>query len=138
MGMRKQIAFTAAAAIVFTTCFGNALANNAGASSTIEKAAAAGLTKDAFVALERSAFDAWKSKNAAFRDTFLAESFVGWGTSGKLDKVSAAKEYTGADCDIKSYVLSDAHVSPRGKQAALITYMVTVDGTCGGSRKLRL
>ena len=134
MGMRKHFVFTAAAALIFTACFGIALANNANASSTTEKAAATGLTKDVLVALETSAYEAWKSKNATFWDTFLSENFVGWGPSGKLDKVSATKEYTGADCDIKSYALSEAQVNPRGKQAALITYKATVDGTCGGQK----
>jgi hypothetical protein len=54
--------------------------------------------------------------------------------SGRVDKVSATKEYTGADCDINSYALSEARVSPRGKQAALTTYKPTVDGTCGGRK----
>jgi hypothetical protein len=34
--------------------------------------------------------------------------------------VSAKKKYTRADCEIKSYALSEERVSPRGKQAALI------------------
>ena len=134
MGMFKRFAFTAAAALVFTGCFGNVLAGNANASSTIENTAATGLSKDALVALEKRAYEARKSKNGAFWDTFLSEDFVGWGRSGRLDRVSATKEYTGADCDINSYALSEAKVSPRGKQAALITYKATVDGTCGGQR----
>jgi hypothetical protein len=86
------------------------------------------------VTLEKSAYAAWKSKDAKFWDTFLSDKFVGWGTSGKLDKVSAKKKYTGADCEIKSYALSEERVSPRGKLAALITYKATVDGTCGGQK----
>jgi hypothetical protein len=48
------------------------------------------------VTLEKSAYAAWRSKDAKFWDTFLPDKFVGWGTSGKLDKVSAKKEYSGA------------------------------------------
>jgi ketosteroid isomerase-like protein len=130
MGKVSSFALTATAAFAYIACAGNAPANK----SAIEKAAAAGLTKEAIVALEKSAYEAWKSKNATFWGTFLSEKFVGWGASGKLDKVSATKEYTGADCDIRSYALSEAQVSPRGKQAALITYKATVDGTCGGQK----
>ncbi len=71
--------------------------------------------------LEKSAYAAWKSKDAKFWDTFLSDKFVGWGRSGRLDKVSAKKEYTGADCKIKSYALSEERVSPptQGRSATL-------------------
>jgi len=91
-------------------------------------------TKDALVTLEKSAYEAWKSKDAKFWDTFLSDKFVGYGSSGKLDKASATKEYTGADCEIKSYALSDEQMKPLGNDAALITYKTTVDGTCGGQK----
>jgi hypothetical protein len=84
--------------------------------------------------LEKNAYEAWKSKDAKFWATFLSDKFAGWGSSGKLDKVSAIKEYTGADCEIKSYALSDEQLSSLGKDAALITYKATVDGTCGGQQ----
>jgi ketosteroid isomerase-like protein len=132
--MSSHSAFAAAAALVFTVCLGSALAGNASSSSATESTAAARLSEDALVALERSAFEAWKSKNAAFWETFLSQDFVGWGTSGRLDKASAIKEYTGADCDINSYALSEAKVSRRGNRAALITYKASVDGTCGGKK----
>jgi hypothetical protein len=134
MSMRKHFALTATAALTMTACAGNALANDSESPSTAVRVAPGGPANDALVALENSAYEAWKSKNAAFWEAFLSDRFVGWGMSGKLDKVSATKEYTGADCDIKSYALSETRVSPRGKQAALITYKATVDGTCGGRK----
>src|SRR5277367_4729229 len=130
----KCFALAVAAVFIYATCVRNALANNSNATNAAEKAAPAGPLKVALVTLEKSAYAAWKSKDAKFWDTFLSDKFVGWGTSGKLDKVSAKKEYTGADCDIKSYALSEERVSPRGQQAALITYKVTVDGSCGGQK----
>ena len=123
-----------AAALVFTACAGSALANNANAANTAEKTAPAAPTKDALVTLEKSAYEAWKSKDAKFWDTFLSDKFVGWGSSGRLDKASATKEYTGADCEIKSYALSDEQMQPLGKDAALITHKTTVDGTCSGQK----
>src|ERR1700732_1217658 len=134
MAKVKYFVLAAAAALVYTASARDALANNANATKTAEKTAQAGPTKVALVTLEKSAYAAWKSKDAKFWDTFLSDKFVGWGTSGKLDKVSAKKEYTGADCDIKSYSLSDERVSSRGRHAALITYKATVDGTCGGQK----
>jgi hypothetical protein len=110
----------AAAALVLTACAASALANDAN-------------TKAALVTLEKSAYDAWKSKDAKYWDLFLSDRFVGWGSS-RLDKASATKEYTGADCDIKSYALSDEEISPLGENAALITHKTAVDGTCGGQK----
>src|ERR1700674_4017329 len=129
----KYFALAVAAVFIYTACGRDALANNADATRAAEKTAPAGPQKVALVTLEKSAYTAWTSKDAKFWDTFLSDKFVGWGTSGKLDKVSAKKEYTGADCEIKSYALSEERVSPRAK-AALITYKATVDGTCGGQK----
>jgi hypothetical protein len=132
--MAKIVHFglTAAAAFIFATCGGNVLANNANTDDTPERTASAGPTKVVLITLEKSAYEAWKSKDAKFWVTFLSNKFVGWVSSGKLDKVSATKEYTGTDCEIKSYALSEEQLRSLGKDAALITYKATVDGTCGG------
>ena len=130
----KYFALAVAAVFIYAACARDALANSANTTKAAEKTAPAGPPKVALVTLEKSAYAAWKSKDAKFWDTFLSDKFVGWGTSGKLDKVSAKKEYTGADCEITSYALSEERVSPRGMQAALITYKATVDGSCGGQK----
>jgi hypothetical protein len=133
----KYFVLAAAAAFVFTACgapAGNAPANNANAANTAAKPAAAAPTREALMTLEKSAYEAWKSKDAKFWDTFLWDKFVGYGSSGKLDKASATSAYTGADCEIKSYALSDEQMKPLGNDAALITYKTTVDGTCGGQK----
>jgi ketosteroid isomerase-like protein len=109
-----------AAALVLMACAASAVANDAN-------------TKAALVTLEKSAYGAWKSKDAKYWDSFLSDRFVGWGSS-RLDKASATKEYTGADCDIKSYALSDEGISPLGENAALITHKTAIDGTCGGQK----
>jgi ketosteroid isomerase-like protein len=130
----KCFALAVVAVVIYTACTEDALANSAHSAESAEQVAPAGPPKDVLVALERSAYAAWKSKDVKFWDRFLADNFVGWGTSGKLDKGSAKKEYSGADCDIKSYALSEERVSPRGQRAALITYKASVDGTCGGQK----
>jgi ketosteroid isomerase-like protein len=134
MAKVSSFVLSAAAALVLTVCARNALANNSNAANTTEGTAPAGATKIALVTLEKSAYEAWKSKDAKFWNTFLSDKFVGWGSLGRLDKAAAIKEYTGADCEIKSYALSDEHMSPLGKDAALLTHRVTVNGTCGGQR----
>src|SRR5476651_1974415 len=118
MAKAKYFVLSAAASLVLIVCCGNVLANNANAAQTAEKIAHAAPTKVALVTLEKSAYAAWKSKDAKFWDTFLLDKFVGWGSSGRLDKASATKEFTGADCTIKSYALSDEQMSPLGKGAA--------------------
>jgi hypothetical protein len=110
----------AAAALLLTAGAASALANDAN-------------TKAALVTLEKSAYDAWKSKDAKYWNLFLSDRFVGWGRS-RLDKASATKEYTGADCDIKSYTLSDEEIRPLGENAVLITHKTAVDGTCEGQK----
>ncbi len=130
----KYFVLTAAAALVFTACAGNAPARNGNAANTAAKTAPAAPTKDALVTLEKSAYEARTSKDAKFWGTFLSDKFVGYGSSGKLDKISATREYTGADCEIQSYALSDEQMKPLGNDVALLTYKTTVDGSCGGQR----
>ena len=126
MATIKYVALTAAASLVFTACDRPAPAN------TAAKTPPAAPTMDALVTLEKSAYEAWKSKDAKFWDAFLSDKFVGYGSSGKLDKASATREYTGTDCAIRSYALSDEQMKPLGNDAALLTHKTTVDGTCGG------
>jgi hypothetical protein len=129
----KHLVLAAAVALVLTACDGNAPANNVSAPVPAAKVAPAAPTLASLLALEKSSFEAWKTKDAKFWDTFLSDKFVGWGSSGaRLDKAAAAKEYTGSDCDIKSYTLSDAQMKPLGNEAALLTYKFNVDGSCGG------
>ncbi|MGA9421052.1 MAG: nuclear transport factor 2 family protein [Rhodanobacteraceae bacterium] len=130
----KHCVLTAAAALVFAACAGTASANHANAAGTAAKSTPAASRKDALVTLEKSAYEAWKSRDAKFWNSFLWNGFVGYGSSGKLDKASATKEYTGADCDIESYAMSDEQVRPLGNRVALLTHKTTVDGTCGGQK----
>ena len=88
-----------ATALAFTACAGNVSTNYVNAASALP-------TKDALVTLEKSGYQAWKSKDATFWDTFLSDKFVGYGSSGKLNKASAAQEFRGLGCEIKSYDLS--------------------------------
>jgi Domain of unknown function (DUF4440) len=122
----RHFGLTAAAALVFTA--------GANAAKTAENTVAAAPTKVALVSLEKSAYEAWKSKDSKFWDSFLADNFVGWGSSGRLDKASATKEYSGAGCEIKGYALSDEQMTPLGQNATLITHKTTVNGICRGQQ----
>ena len=64
MARVNYFVLTAAAALVYTVCARNALANDANPAKITEKTAQAGPTKVALVTLEKSACAAWKSKDA--------------------------------------------------------------------------
>src|SRR5829696_3651220 len=122
MNRTKFLILAAIAAFAMTACqpasntaYNSAVTNtnaNANSNSNANTAStAAAPTKEALMTLERSAYDAWKNKDAKFWDTFLAANFVGFGNSGKLDKAAAMKEYAGADCDVKSSTLSEEQMT---------------------------
>jgi hypothetical protein len=131
-----------ATAITFAACetppATNAPATNGNTANTANanaaKPAAAPPTKEAVLALEKSAHDAFKNKDAKFWETFLTNNFVGYGEGGRLDRAAAMKAYAGADCDIKSTTLSEENMTAYGTDAAIITAKVTTDGTCGGKK----
>jgi hypothetical protein len=123
-----------AAALGFAACAAVVPANKANAVDMVKKTAPAAPAIDALVTLERGAYEAWKSKDGKFWDTFLSDKFVGYGTTGRLNKASAIKEYTGAGCEIKSFSLSDERMTPLSNDVALVTYKATVEGTCDGQR----
>jgi hypothetical protein len=102
------------------------------ANVTANAAAPAAPTQALLLARETSAYQAWKSHDAKYWDSFLTGKFTGWGSTGRLDKASATQEFTGADCRIARVALSDAQMTPLGRNAALITHKTTFDGVCGG------
>jgi hypothetical protein len=84
--------------------------------------------------LESKSFEAWKAGDKAFWTTFLSEKFIGWGSSGRLDKTSAMRALSGADCRIISFRLSNEQVSRLTSDAAVVTHKTEVDGICGGKQ----
>jgi hypothetical protein len=113
--------------LAFTACAGNV-------SATCANTSQAARTKDVLVMLEKTGYQAWKSQDAMFWDSFLSDKFVGYGLIGKLDKASASQEFQGVGCEIKSFELSDEQMRMLGRDAALLTYKTTVDGTCEGQK----
>jgi hypothetical protein len=138
--MIKQFVLATAAAFALSACAAPAsnspvtTGNTSNSNVNAAKPIAAAPTKDALMALEKSAYEAWKTKDAKFWDPFLTANFVGFGSGGKLDKAAAIKVYSGADCDIKSVTLSDDQMTLLGNDAAVLTHKVSTDGTCGGQK----
>ncbi|MBS0365334.1 MAG: nuclear transport factor 2 family protein [Proteobacteria bacterium] len=127
-------ALTATAAGLFTAGDVNVWAGDADVARTVTRTAPAGATQAALVSLETSAYQAWKSRDTKFWKTFLSDQFVGWGSTGRLDKASATREFSGTDCTIRSFAISDVQLSRFAPGAALITHKTTVDGTCNGQK----
>ncbi len=143
MNRLKYMALVAIAAFVLTGCepaannaAGNATAKNANsnANANTNTSTAAAPTVDALMTLERSAYEAFKNKNAKFWEDFLASNFVGVGPQGIMDRAAAMKVYAGADCEIKSNSSSDPQVTQLSPDAAVLTHKATQDGTCGGQK----
>jgi hypothetical protein len=84
--------------------------------------------------LEEESYRAWQSRDTRFWSAFLSEKFVSWGSSGQIDKAAARREWSGTNCKIVSYKISDSQVSRLTPEAAVITHKTTVDGACGGNR----
>jgi len=140
----RYLVLTAMAAVLFTGCEpaantntarnANSNAANTNANANANRASAPAPTKDELMALERSAYDAWKNKNAGFWDSFLSANFSGYGQAGRMDKAAAIKQYSGADCDVKSVTITDDQMTQIAPDVAAVSYKVAADATCGGQK----
>ena len=126
-------------AIVFAACNGgtannspaNGNANSTNAAKTTSSAPAP--TKEALMAMETKAFEAWKNKDTKFWDTFLADNFVGIDEHGKrVDRATVIKMISDDKCEVTKYSMTDEQMTPAGADAAIVTYKVNYDGKCGG------
>ena len=84
--------------------------------------------------IEEESYRAWQSNDTKFWYTFLSDKFVSWGLSGRIDKAAAIREWSGTNCKIVSYQISDSQLSRLTPEAAIITHKTIVDGSCGGNR----
>lgn len=128
-------------AAFFTACDPGTATNkpagntNAGNANTAAKPAAAAPTKEALLALETKAFEAWKNKDGKFFEGFLADTFVERGQKGEIsDRAAAIKGITENKCDIKSISLSDDQMTMAGPDTAILTVKATIDGSCDGHK----
>lgn len=85
------------------------------------------------VALEKSAFEAWKAKDKKFFEDHMSEDgqyLEGNGTGGKAQYVKAIIDN---NCTVSSYSLDNTKVTMLSKEVALLTYRYTHDVVCGGN-----
>jgi len=84
------------------------------------------------IATEQKLWNAWKNKDVKpFRANLSADSLQ-VSDSGVADKATIVKSMEGADCEVRSFSLSDIKVVFLASNVALVTYKGTQDATCGG------
>ena len=132
------VTLTLAAAALFAACgapAGNApAANNAAAANTAAKPAAAAPTKEALMAMEKAGWEAWKNRDAKWTVDNASDKYVGFSSTGRMDKAASVKTYTEQKCEIKSYALSDDQMQMVGPDVAVLTYKAAQDYTCDGKK----
>jgi ketosteroid isomerase-like protein len=132
------ICLAAIAALALAACAPPA-ANNANSNANANanaKPAAAAPTKDALVALDKKAWEAFKNKDGKFFESFLADNFVGLNPKGeRMNKAAVVKEISEHKCETKSFSFSDEQMIPAGADAAILTYKATQDITCDGKKE---
>src|SRR5262245_18326381 len=122
-------------AIFFTACStppsGNA--TNAAANTNAAKSAAAAPTKEALVALENKAIQAWISKDTKFGEGFLTDNFVSFDEHGKVaGKAEVLKMMSDNECEFGKFTISDEKMTPAGPDVAALTYRIAADIKCDG------
>jgi hypothetical protein len=137
----KCLLLTAAAALILSACgapAGNAPANAANstnaANANAAKPAAAAPTKESIMALEKSLWEGWKNRDAKPFEEVLSDKYVGFGSTGRLDKATSIKNMTAQNCKVNSYSWSDEQMRMLGADVAVLTYKAEQDYTCDGKK----
>src|SRR3989442_5542422 len=86
------------------------------------------------MALEKSGWEAWKSKDQKVFQDLMSDRYVGFGPAGRVDKAASIKSTTDPKCDVKSYSWSDEQMTPIGNDVAVLTFKATQDYTCNGKK----
>jgi ketosteroid isomerase-like protein len=89
---------------------------------------------DALVKVELALWEAWKAHDAKELDELMAKdvSFVNIFGTYFATKADAMKDWTGANCEIKSVSVTDGFASALSPTVEMLTRKGTADGTCGG------
>lgn len=130
-----KVCLFAIAAFALASCAPPANTNTTTNTNTNTNAApkVAAPSVDSLMALETKAFEAWKNKDGKFFETFLADNFVGFGDDGKRPtRAEVLKMIADPNCDVKSYTLSDGHVTPVSADVAVLTVKANSEATCNG------
>jgi hypothetical protein len=91
---------------------------------------------DALVKVELALWEAWKAHDAKKLDDLMAKdvSFVNIFGTYLATKADALKDWTGANCQVKSVSVTDGFASALSPTVEMLTRKGTADGTCGGQQ----
>ncbi len=133
------ITLTFVTAVFFVACGAPAdnkpAANNAAnANANTAKPVAAAPTKEALMTMEKAGWEAWKNRDAKWTEENASDKYVGFSSTGRMDKAAAIKSYTEQKCEIKSYTLSDDQMQMVGPDVAVLTFKGVQDYTCDGKK----
>jgi len=84
------------------------------------------------VALEKSAFEAWKNKDRKFFEVHMSEAGQYLDLNGVGGKAEYVKAIIDNNCTVSSYSLDNTKVTMLSKDVALLTYRYAHDVVCGG------
>lgn len=130
-----RVSLFAVAVFALMACTPPANTNTNTNTNTNAAPKAAAPTADSLLALDNKAFEAWKNKDGKFFDGFLADNFVGFGDDGKRPtRAEVLKMISEHKCDMKTFSLSEPHVTPVSADVAVLTYKATAEGTCDGQK----
>ena len=85
------------------------------------------------VALEKSAFEAWKKKDKKFFEEHMSENGQYLDLNGVGGKAQYVKAIIDNDCTVSRYSLDNTKVTLLSKDVALLTYRYAHDVVCGGN-----
>lgn len=88
---------------------------------------------EALLAVEKSAWEAWKNKDQKALDSLLGSNFLWLSGEGRADRAAIIKMWsTDNKCDVKSYELTDARSVQLSADVSLLTFRGRADGNCAG------
>lgn len=89
---------------------------------------------DALVKVELALWEAWKEHDAKKLDALMARdvSFVNIFGTYLATKADALKDWTGANCQVKSVSVTEGFATALSPTVEMLTRKGTADGTCGG------
>ncbi len=108
--------------------------SNTASNTTAPPGATPDANTDALVKVELALWEAWKAHDAEKLDDLMAKdvSFVNIFGTYLGTKADALKDWTGANCEVKSVSVTDGFATALSPRVEMLTRKGTADGTCGG------
>jgi Domain of unknown function (DUF4440) len=131
MNIRNVFVVTAAAfALMACTPASNAPANSNASNANTAKPAAAAPTKEALLAMDKQANEAYLKGDSKFFEGFLSDKFVMYPGGHRTTKADAVKMIADVKCEMKSLSLDDPQMSMIDADTYVLSYKNTLDATC--------